>query len=1275
MSQFTKIREIPYNYTSFSDREIVIRFLGMEMWRTLETLRGQRKTGRSARMLFEVLGDLWIVTRNPFLQEDLLKHPKRQAALRETMDQRIQLIVDRAQGNPLVFTLVEKLREAVVRFSDALARKEKFRRQVHHVLVRVTRPDNIDFTPMARVAHITDATDWRVECPAVVVKPDSEAEVAAIVTACENLDLPVIPRGGGTGYTGSGVPLHPDTVIINTEKLAAIGAVERRALPGVAEPVHVIRVEAGAVTARVEEAASREGLIFAVDPTSRNASTIGGNIAMNAGGKKAVMWGTTLDNLASWRMVTPTGEWLEAERLEHNLGKIHALPQARFRVSRFASDGVTPKGDPVVLTIPAEAFRKPGLGKDVTNKGLSGLPGIQKEGCDGLITSAVFVLHPAPRHIRTVCMEFFGADLSLAVPAIVETRRYLERTPGVGCAGLEHLDERYLRAVGYNVKASRGEHPKMALLADIVGEEEEAVVAAARHVVELARQRDGEGFIAISPEERARYWADRARTAAIAAHTNAFKINEDVVIPLERLAEYNQGVERINIEQSIGNKIRMVEAAREFLAGEGFERSLPKGYPNSDESRAAVEAKREAALSLMDRVGARWRALLAALDQPAADHAHLLEQPEQAQPGVLLIDLLLRRELRVSIRQELQRPLFNAFGGELWEGVRRELETIHRTLRGRRLFVALHMHAGDGNVHTNIPVNSNDYEMLQEAERIVDRIMALAIVLDGRVSGEHGIGLTKFRYLDPNIVAAFQEYKREVDPRNRFNPGKLLPGSGLENAYTPSLRLVQQEALILRESALGALNDDVRHCLRCGKCKPVCSTHVPAANLYYSPRDKILAAGLIIEAFLYEEQTRRGISSHHYDALTDLADHCTICRRCVTPCPVSIDFAAVTVRMREILKSRRRRSGSPGSRLALAFLTASDPKIIRLARFLFIRAGYASQRLGHRIWKRLQGRSPEVHPPTAATGRAPTVAEQILPLLERPLPGALPARSARAFLEIEDPAIIPILREPERWDNKGEAVFYFPGCGCERLFSDIALASMAMLLHVGSQVVLPPGALCCGFPQTAAGLEAVGRQITTRNRVLFHRVAYALSHMEIQNVIVSCGTCLDQLEKYQFSSIFPGCRLIDIHEYLMEKGVRLPASSGEPVLFHDPCHSPMKRHAPLTVTSTLLGRPARLTDRCCGEAGTFSVSRPDIAAQVRFRKEVELRRDPLWQAPGDCPTPILTSCPSCFQGISRLENAQAGFLVVELTRALLGEGWREALLRRMRQGGMERVLL
>ena len=81
----------------------------------------------------------------------------------------------------------------------------------------------------------------------------------------------------------------------------------------------------------------------------------------------------------------------------------------------------------------------------------------------------------------------------------------------------------------------------------------------------------------------------------------------------------------------------------------------------------------------------------------------------------------------------------------------------------------------------------------------------------------------------------------------------------LTNAYTPSFGLMGHESLIMQQSDIGAIADSIKDCLRCGKCKPVCATHVPRANLLYSPRNKILATSLLVEAFLYEEQTRRGV--------------------------------------------------------------------------------------------------------------------------------------------------------------------------------------------------------------------------------------------------------------------------------------------------------------------------------------------------------------------------------------------------------------------------------
>ena len=204
--------------------------------------------------------------------------------------------------------------------------------------------------------------------------------------------------------------------------------------------------------------------------------------------------------------------------------------------------------------------------------------------------------------------------------------------------------------------------------------------------------------------------------------------------------------------------------------------------------------------------------------------------------------------------------------------------------------------------------------------------------------------------------------------------------------------------------------------------------------------------------------------------------------------------------------------------------------------------------------------------------------------------------------------------------------------------------------------------------------------MSTDNQVLMHRIANTLSYLDIRTIIVSCGTCLDQLLKYQLQQIFPGCRTMDIHEYLMEKGLSLE-SSGKKYLYHEPCHSPMKHHDPVDVASKLLGADVLLSDRCCGESGTFAISRPDIATQVRYRKQEELFKniETLTGKPGKAEElKILTSCPSCQQGMARYEKSTGlgtDYIVVELAASLLGENWMNESAEKIRNHGIERVLL
>ncbi len=393
---------------------------------------------------------------------------------------------------------------------------------------------------------------------------------------------------------------------------------------------------------------------------------------------------------------------------------------------------------------------------------------------------------------------------------------------------------------------------------------------------------------------------------------------------------------------------------------------------------------------------------------------------------------------------------------------------------------------------------------------------------------------------------------------------------------------------------------------------------------------------MLIEAFLYEEQTRRRISLRHWDEFTDVSDHCTLYHRVRRTVSGRYRFRCdVSMAMRDLLRRAGKRRFNPGTAAAMLFLNATNPQTIRLARSALIGWGYKLQRAAHGLLK-APARAQTEHPP-ATTGRAP-LREQVIHFVNKKMPGGLPKRTARALLDIENSEYVPVIRDPAVTLADSEAVFYFPGCGSERLYSQVGLATQAMLWHVGVQTVLPPGYLCCGYPQRGAGQADRAQKITTDNRVLFHRVANTLNYLDIRTVVVSCGTCYDQLQGYEFDQIFPGSRIIDIHEYLMEKGIRLEHITGVRYMYHDPCHSPMKSYEALKVVNNLMNQDLNgrieKNERCCGEAGTLAMTRPDIATQVRFRKQQELRAgaERLREA-GTAEVKVLTSCPSCLQGL------------------------------------------
>jgi FAD/FMN-containing dehydrogenase/Fe-S oxidoreductase len=1235
MKRDFRFREIPYNYTSFSDREVILKYFDDEMLQIVDSLREHRVTGRSARLLFDIIGDYFIIDRNPYVYDDLLGNEGKRRRLKESHEARIDIILGGANNNRLVINLVEKLQEEDRKFFSNFEHEKALRRRAGKVLRGLTSGRNIHFSAFHKVAHSTDASDWRVECPFMVVYPDSVEEICKLIPAAKKLGLSIIPRGGGTGLTGGAVPVRKRTLVLNTEKLNGIEGIALVSDNG--RDLPVVRVQAGTVTEDVIEFCSRQGYIFATDPTSAWASTIGGNIAENAGGKKCVMWGTAIDNLYSYRIVDARGDLIEVRRREHPYKKIQEEDSLSFDIGRIFN-GEFEYSKTIVLS--GGDVRKKGLGKDITNKALRGLPGIQKEGGDGIIVSAEFVLYRPFRFCKTVCLEFYGTNLINASRAIVDIRNAFEKNEGAYLTALEHFDEKYILAINYRNKSKRMEVPKAVLLIDIEGNEDRLVQNASGAIVEMVRKYNTDGFIADKDEQRKQFWSDRKNLGAIARHTNAFKLNEDVVIPLNRLPDFAEFIDKMNMHKELSNCIDIIDALSMRI--EKIDRAGP-----ADISPEKISTFRQ----VMDDKK-RWYALcLENIDRPATG----IIGSDLFMNAKTVFDVLQGGEIRYTIDDVVAyyRKFFHGY-----DEILAMLDEATERERSRKIIVATHMHAGDGNVHVNIPVHSNDYLMLHEADGTAGAIMEETVRLGGVISGEHGIGLTKLRFIDDAVLSDYSEYKKESDPDDLFNPGKLSRSLPLSIIYTPSFNLLELEAFILKATDLENLSTSVASCVRCGKCKAVCNTHNPGGTMFYNPRNKILGVGLVTEAVLYDAQTSKTLSLSDFSKLRDISNHCTMCHRCKGPCPVKIDFGNTTLAMRNLLVSRKMTRSPLITRFALFYLSRKGYYSNLLLKTVLFKMGYGTQRLAHAVMKPFRN--------LQIAGRT-----KVLAMLAAPLPVA-GSGTIREKLGLADSNRFYVFENPGMAVRK--SVLYFPGCGSERMFPDISYAVIALLYHHGVRVVLPPEYLCCGYPMLANGKQDIADLKSYENRVVLHRISDTVRYMDIKDVIVSCGTCFEMLEKYDMENIFSGARVCDIHEFLVDENI--PAVTGPvsgTLFYHEPCHSPLRIHGAKKVFNALFNADHELIPNCCGEGGTMALSTPAIANALRERKIINITE--CTEAPSGS---ILTTCPSCVQGLSKIRGELpviGKHLSVYAAEMMLGRGWKQKFIHEIKlRKAVERVL-
>jgi len=1209
------IREIPFNYTSAADRQAVSFLLGDEAVRILDELRGARVTGRSARILLRVFGEVLIHRRNPYLYEELVSSAQRRKRFFGNAKNDLESLASRADGDPRVLDILGRCRELLKTFREEVEGTPELRKRVKRELEVVVGAHNVLFDPFTLVSHATDATDWRLFLPLAVVTPDEEHQVAPLLVAIGRLGLKVVPRGAGTGLTGGAVPLRSGCVVVNTEKLNHIRSVSERNFPlenGRVARAHVMEAEAGVITEKAMEVAAEDGLVFATDPTSAWACTLGGNIAENAGGKLAVRWGTCIDNLLEWRMSMPSGKRWTVRRTNHPLRKI--LPQDTVKFEVVDEQGETVKR----ISLHGTEIRKNGLWKDITNKALGGVPGLQKEGTDGVITSALFVLYPQYPATKTLCLEFFGPDFDEASRVILELSQVFPYPIGPSendeaLLALEHFDDEYIRAIDYKVKAPRAETPKAVLLIDIGGDSPQQALRGVERVRSLLERHPNTlMFVAQDDGEAKQYWADRKKLGAIARRTNAFKMNEDIVIPLDTLAEFARFVEATNIEEERYAQLRFAQRAAEVFTAAS----------QSREDREQIAAKTPAALTLC----ARFREDLATVSVEA------------------LRGLTALQEFREQLSQLVRG----------YPAVLAALDRAYQEVRDRRIVIATHMHAGDGNVHVNIPVLSNDRPMLERTDQVIDRVMAQVISLGGVVSGEHGIGLTKLKYLEPERIAELSAYRREVDPDGLMNPGKLEDLDALRHIFTPSFNLLELEARILQHGQLEELSRKIAHCVRCGKCKPDCCVYHPGRGMFFHPRNKNLAIGSLIEALLYDAQRSHSTKFELLQWLEEVADHCTICHKCLKPCPVDIDTGEVTVLEREILASWGYKNKPLATQLTLKYLDSRSPAFNKLFRTSVVQIGGAVQRAASKLVAPLQ-------PADGSSAFYPLrlLASSVAPVPAKTLRDILPECGAGEALVLE-PETDKVAHICPPSANGGteerRTVFYFPGCGSERLHSNISMATVHLLLKLGTRVVLPPPFLCCGFPAHVNAETSLHSQIVLRDTIVFSQIRAMFAYLDFDACVISCGTCREGLAHMDTTKLFG--RVVDIAGYLLERGLSLDSENKDGdanFLYHTPCHDSLDGKANKVLEELGGFGTVQKVPHCCSEAGTLALSRPDITDSMLHRK-----REAFVQVIGQGEkATVLTNCPACVQGLGRCRDVGVTpmHIAVALAEKLSGPEW------------------
>lgn len=341
-----------------------------------------------------------------------------------------------------------------------------------------------DAESLGNYAH--DETENLKFAPEVVVRPRTVEEISAIMALCHNEKVPVTPRGGGTGLSGGALP-HLGGVLLSTDRLNSILEIDERNLQVTTEP--------GVITEVLQEAVKEKGLFYPPDPSSKGSCFIGGNIAENSGGPKAVKYGVVKDYVLNLQVVLPTGDiiWTGANVLKNSTG---------YNLTQLV---------------------------------------VGSEGTLGIVTKIVLKLIPFPTHDLLMLVPFKNLEQAgEAVSAIFRA--------GFVPSALELMEIESLRIVSKMVDSSAvpiTDDTEAHLIIEVDGNDVDVLMKEMEAIGELLTKYDiGEIYFADDAQQKAELWKLRRRVAE-AVKAIGYSIEEDTVVPRAELPALIRGVKQL----------------------------------------------------------------------------------------------------------------------------------------------------------------------------------------------------------------------------------------------------------------------------------------------------------------------------------------------------------------------------------------------------------------------------------------------------------------------------------------------------------------------------------------------------------------------------------------------------------------------------------------------------------------------------------------------------------------------------------------------------------